>query len=50
MYRAEEQYEKWEKILKTKINRKQEIGDMPDLINRETFNKSMLFTESGFWT
>lgn len=50
LYRAEEQYEKWEKILKTQINRKQEIGDMPDIINRETFDRSMLFTESGFWT
>lgn len=49
LYRAEEQYEKWERILKTQISRTQEIGDMPDLINRETFNREMLFKESGFW-
>lgn len=49
LYRAEEQYEKWEKILKTEISRTQEIGNMPDIVNREIFKKDMLFTESGFW-
>ena len=42
LYKSEQLFKEWEKLLKVEISREQEIGSMPDLRNAEIFDLGML--------